>query len=138
MNLGNSSRQFFFFLGAIPHYHHVFQFLLVRLHVHVNDISSVYWCLLLQEAEVREYQDRIVPVCQFQEILSVFIGNSSIVGALSITATPGRGRPVADSVPLPLTAICCFANTPYARSQEHTSELQPLMRTSYAVFCSKQ
>src|SRR3546814_5927346 len=109
MNLGNSSRQFFFFLGAIPHYHHVFQFLLVRLHVHVNDISSVYWCLLLQEAEVREYQDSIVPVCQFQEILSVFIGNSSIVGALF-----------------------------HYRSEEHTSELQSLMRISYAVFCLKK
>src|SRR3546814_3643840 len=26
---------------------------------------------------------------------------------------------------------------PYARSEEHTSELQSLMRTSYAVFCLK-
>src|SRR3546814_4798991 len=27
---------------------------------------------------------------------------------------------------------------PIARSEEHTSELQPLMRISYAVFCLKQ
>src|SRR3546814_7404438 len=27
---------------------------------------------------------------------------------------------------------------PYWRSEEHTSELQSLMRTSYAVFCLKQ
>src|SRR3546814_1388895 len=27
---------------------------------------------------------------------------------------------------------------PVSRSEEHTSELQPLMRTSYAVFCLKK
>src|SRR3546814_5992210 len=35
--------------------------------------------------------------------------------------------------------ICCPANsTTASRSEEHTSELQSLMRTSYAVFCSTQ
>src|SRR3546814_8940955 len=29
-------------------------------------------------------------------------------------------------------------NRPYARSEEHTSELQSLMRISYAVFCLKK
>src|SRR3546814_10903241 len=28
--------------------------------------------------------------------------------------------------------------TPYSRSEEHTSELQTLMRISYAVFCLKK
>src|SRR3546814_7628951 len=35
----------------------------------------------------------------------------------------------------------CFGGQtaqPYARSEEHTSELQSLMRISYAVFCLKQ
>src|SRR3546814_5318598 len=41
-----------------------------------------------------------------------------------------------------LIAICAIAFAPSAqaagpRSEEHTSELQPLMRTSYAVFCLK-
>src|SRR3546814_9614009 len=31
-----------------------------------------------------------------------------------------------------------FPFTDYARSEEHTSELQSLMRISYAVFCLKQ
>src|SRR3546814_3645335 len=31
-----------------------------------------------------------------------------------------------------------FANDKQFRSEEHTSELQSLMRTSYAVFCSKK
>src|SRR3546814_7976245 len=36
---------------------------------------------------------------------------------------------------------CKFENqydSPTARSEEHTSELQPLMRISYAVFCLKK
>src|SRR3546814_4775382 len=33
------------------------------------------------------------------------------------------------------TAAC--DGLPHARSEEHTSELQPLMRNSYAVFCLK-
>src|SRR3546814_8074498 len=32
-----------------------------------------------------------------------------------------------------LKRFCCLLST--ARSEEHTSELQSLMRTSYAVFC---
>src|SRR3546814_8857748 len=31
-----------------------------------------------------------------------------------------------------------LAGTPATRSEEHTSELQSLMRTSYAVFCLKK
>src|SRR3546814_6047227 len=31
-----------------------------------------------------------------------------------------------------------MANTAYPRSEEHTSELQSLMRISYAVFCLKK
>src|SRR3546814_7946097 len=31
-----------------------------------------------------------------------------------------------------------FASTPRSRSEEHTSELQSLMRISYAVFCLKK
>src|SRR3546814_1108262 len=33
------------------------------------------------------------------------------------------------------TPDSCLLNTASARSEEHTSELQSLMRTSYAVFC---
>src|SRR3546814_3746869 len=32
----------------------------------------------------------------------------------------------------------CFLNTSKCRSEEHTSELQSLMRISYAVFCLKK
>src|SRR3546814_7226069 len=57
---------------------------------------------------------------------------------LSNSSVPGRRRP------LWLTAICpAFAPEAGAeasdnRSEEHTSELQSLMRISYAVFCLKK
>src|SRR3546814_4717823 len=35
----------------------------------------------------------------------------------------------------PTTTCFWMKNTPLPRSAEHTSELQSLMRTSYAVFC---
>src|SRR3546814_1132070 len=34
--------------------------------------------------------------------------------------------------------LLCVVNGPAARSEEHTSELQSLMRISYAVFCLKK
>src|SRR3546814_7252698 len=40
-------------------------------------------------------------------------------------------RALAEEMNLPMAAV-------YERSEEHTSELQSLMRTSYAVFCLKK
>src|SRR3546814_3004821 len=37
-----------------------------------------------------------------------------------------------------IDAPSCSAETPLLRSEEHTSELQSLMRLSYAVFCLKK
>src|SRR3546814_7888453 len=37
-----------------------------------------------------------------------------------------------------IRAITDFANNDLSRSEEHTSELQSLMRISYAVFCLKK
>src|SRR3546814_2195672 len=34
--------------------------------------------------------------------------------------------------------VCAASNYPKVRSEEHTSELQSLMRISYAVFCLKK
>src|SRR3546814_8388293 len=44
-----------------------------------------------------------------------------------------RGRPCATG-----TSVDLRATTRPDRSEEHTSELQSLMRTSYAVFCLKK
>src|SRR3546814_7791815 len=39
-------------------------------------------------------------------------------------------------LPIPVRYYCEFLL--HSRSEEHTSELQPLMRISYAVFCLKK
>src|SRR3546814_8767197 len=56
-----------------------------------------------------------------------------------------RGEYYADSVPwcgLGMAIVCYRAGKPVQegplRSEEHTSELQSLMRISYAVFCLKK
>src|SRR3546814_8049256 len=41
-------------------------------------------------------------------------------------------------LPPSLTASQCAKNVVLSRSEEHTSELQSLMRISYAVFCLKK
>src|SRR3546814_10428066 len=64
-----------------------------------------------------------------------------------------RRAPAGDAIPLDIAqmrtrgghSLCADADqarlthrAPRARSEEHTSELQSLMRISYAVFCLKQ
>src|SRR3546814_5586643 len=44
----------------------------------------------------------------------------------------------ADKVGLMLAAAACYDPREAIRSEEHTSELQSLMRISYAVFCLKK
>src|SRR3546814_1582900 len=51
--------------------------------------------------------------------------DSASSSEIVVTGSRGQGRTVISS-PTPI------------RSEEHTSELQSLMRTSYAVFCLKQ
>src|SRR3546814_1321193 len=41
-------------------------------------------------------------------------------------------------VACPITAHICLSRTRMIRSEEHTYELQSLMRNSYAVFCLKK
>src|SRR3546814_3831572 len=56
-------------------------------------------------------------------------GRALLHGRRDETVEPGSQRPV-DGVPL------AFGR--FVRSEEHTSELQSLMRISYAVFCLKK
>src|SRR3546814_2013895 len=57
-----------------------------------------------------------------------------IGGVIALDNRPGCGLTITLRVPLTLTIIPGLI----VRSEEHTSELQSLMRTSYAVFCLKQ
>src|SRR3546814_1116486 len=57
-------------------------------------------------------------------------GDCEAVEGLSFCAGL-HGRP-------PLGGLFCFGRKAGPRSEEHTSELQSLMRISYAVFCLKK
>src|SRR3546814_3751378 len=49
------------------------------------------------------------------------------------------GLPIADrDCRLPIGIADCRSGLPIAETEEHTSELQSLMRISYAVFCLKK
>src|SRR3546814_975143 len=52
--------------------------------------------------------------------------------------TRSHRRALPDRRRRPRPAARCPAPTPERRSEEHTSELQSLMRISYAVFCLKK
>src|SRR3546814_1093879 len=55
-----------------------------------------------------------------------------------IVVTARRREESAQSVPVSVTAFSAAALEQRNRSEEHTSELQSLMRISYAVFCLKK
>src|SRR3546814_1770715 len=56
------------------------------------------------------------------------------IAASSSPAVSASGRSASDNLPM----SCATAIFSAIRSEEHTSELQSLMRISYAVFCLKK
>src|SRR3546814_10096380 len=68
----------------------------------------------------------------------VRIGRLEIVVQETKLAAATRRRPREQLVPTRLGQIDRVERHAGARSEEHTSELQSLMRISYAVFCLKQ
>src|SRR3546814_8169118 len=59
-----------------------------------------------------------------------------VPATMDSSASTANSRPAADAVPIDDFARITSAAP--ARSEEHTSELQSLMRISYAVFCLKK
>src|SRR3546814_4722059 len=56
-----------------------------------------------------------------------------------LPSSPQRPRPILGDRPTSLQPLACSkCHSPRQRSEEHTSELQSLMRISYAVFCLKK
>src|SRR3546814_9718673 len=53
-------------------------------------------------------------------------------------ATRGKIAEIPDGLIQTADGRIIWERRPYARSEEHTSELQSLMRISYAVFCLKK
>src|SRR3546814_5915048 len=70
------------------------------------------------------------PRGHFRQIVAVSFTLGFLHFSLMITGLVGVDSSVA--------AIAVQAQVPFARSEEHTSELQSLMRISYAVFCLKK
>src|SRR3546814_6285092 len=64
-----------------------------------------------------------------------WVGPWPIIGGLIVVLLLRVVLPAAAPVPVEMT-LCLLAVA--GRSEEHTSELQSLMRISYAVFCLKQ
>src|SRR3546814_7421219 len=62
-------------------------------------------------------------------------GERRIRVARTISAVPTTFMPAQTLAAQPGLAAAPAAEAPAARSEEHTSELQSLMRISYAVFC---
>src|SRR3546814_2028168 len=77
----------------------------------------------------------------FAALLTPFVDNVSVAAVLSPVAAGVATRSGIPIEPL-LVAVAIGASldflTPFGRSEEHTSELQSLMRISYAVFCLKK
>src|SRR3546814_8072126 len=70
---------------------------------------------------------RSTVACRFS---SVVLRSTKLSGAVTLTLELAGAFPSASAFRAPLTV--------YPRSEEHTSELQSLMRISYAVFCLKK
>src|SRR3546814_2790316 len=60
------------------------------------------------------------------------------LGLLLVFVSMAAGRVVEAATRVPLGMFLAVAAMPGWRSEEHTSELQSLMRISYAVFCLKK
>src|SRR3546814_2267863 len=68
-------------------------------------------------------------------LLAIPLASLAQLGILSIAAITGL---LLHSTPFNALIVAAFAICMAARSEEHTSELQSLMRISYAVFCLKK
>src|SRR3546814_6102370 len=73
------------------------------------------------------------PACGSPQVVSASASTAeaSVSGAVSTGSASGSGVTV-------VWAKAAAATARAARSEEHTSELQSLMRISYAVFCLKK
>src|SRR3546814_7403368 len=61
-----------------------------------------------------------------------------LLGACASSEVRGAGAPVFPDLATATFAGVTYPNVDNLRSEEHTSELQSLMRISYAVFCLKK
>src|SRR3546814_9590894 len=93
--------------------------------------------LVLMSEQIASSQavPRIAPLDgTYREVLALLERARALALSAQAAPTPGlRSAAAADLSPLARLEASCEA-----RSEEHTSELQSLMRTSKAVFCLKK
>src|SRR3546814_2874439 len=91
------------------------------------------------QAEPKRRGRRIAPAAFF---VSEFVGHAhQSRQLLRRHRQPALAQPLADRIPVGVAQIEPHPDPAVAeigRSEEHTSELQSLMRISYAVFCLQQ
>src|SRR3546814_10549616 len=86
---------------------------------------------------LRHFFGRAVGVAREDELVELarLIGDGRRDPGMAMAV--GRHPPTGDAVD-ERAAVRQMQQGPLRRSEEHTSELQPLMRISYAVFCLKK
>src|SRR3546814_7253339 len=99
----------------------------VSLGYQATAIVAGSWAPLIGTALLREY-DSWTPIA----IYILFAGAVSLIAALIMRETRGASLIAIDD------ADARRSEALQGRSEEHTSELQSLMRISYAVFCLKK
>src|SRR3546814_3196895 len=77
------------------------------------------------------------------DLKQLFIGAEGTLGiitaaVLQLFPRPSERQVALLALPNPHAAVATLSRAKSMRSEEHTSELQSLMRISYAVFCLKK
>src|SRR3546814_3607796 len=115
-----------------------------------TDTPFPYTTLFRSRAEVSQGQDRAVAALHLrprglgqrrQRIGRDVLGDGEVLAGQAVeeVAADRFARRVGDAVDEDVEAVApALAELGEARSEEHTSELQSLMRISYAVFCLKK
>src|SRR3546814_11985299 len=101
-------------------------------------VSICFFCLRIRQPPISTRTDTLFPTRRSSDLLARHdngFAQLPIARHPRIITTVGGGAR-ADSVLAGLEAV--IARTTAFRSEEHTSELQSLMRISYAVFCLKK
>src|SRR3546814_1929059 len=79
--------------------------------------------------------EKVLPDTDYSDSINVIYGNPKV---LYLIVDGARGVSVRDAQAPHITSLLPNSIYSWVRSEEHTSELQSLMRTSYAVLCLKK
>src|SRR3546814_3325872 len=90
----------------------------------------------------REGADRLENLQELVNAAAAFVAEENFeglpAGRIPDAALAGQALSAEDDAVTPMSPLAAFLTHASLRSEEHTSELQSLMRISYAVFCLKK